>query len=79
MKGERKMPRRQAKTSKTRRIQPQKITPTHLTAQTHRLFQQPALMFAVKGFEQSIGILVQPRRCAAGRRPRQGAELKDDG
>ena len=34
MKGERKMPRRQAKTSKTRRIQPQKITPTHLTAQT---------------------------------------------
>jgi hypothetical protein len=30
MKGERKMPRRQAKTSKTRRIQPQKITPTTL-------------------------------------------------
>jgi hypothetical protein len=32
-----------------------------------------------QGFEQSIGILVQPRRCAAGRRPRQEAELKDDG
>jgi hypothetical protein len=57
----------------------QKIAPALLVAQTQRLFQQPALMFAVKGFEQSIGVLVQPRRCAAGRRPRQGTGLKDDG
>ena len=38
MKGERNMPRRQAKTSKTRRIQPQKITPTNSLPKRRDLF-----------------------------------------
>ncbi|MFZ1120383.1 MAG: hypothetical protein WAN81_09135, partial [Candidatus Binataceae bacterium] len=50
----------QAKTSKMSRIHRQKITPASPVAQTQQLFQQPALMFAVKGFEQASAFWFSP-------------------
>jgi hypothetical protein len=45
----------------------QKIAPALLVAQTQRLFQQPALMFAVKGFDRASVFWFSP-----------GAVLLDD-
>jgi hypothetical protein len=53
MKSQGKMSRPQAKPSTIPLIQAQKIAPAPLLAQTQSLFQQPALMFAVKGFDQA--------------------------
>ena len=67
VKSERTMTQPQAKSSKMSPIHPQKIAPASLIAQTQRLFQQPALMFAVKGFEQASAFWFSP-----------GAVLLDD-
>ena len=67
MKSQRTTTRLHAKTPNMSRIQPQKIALALLVAQTQRLFQQPALMFAVKGFEQASAFWFSP-----------GAVLLDD-
>ena len=67
MKSERTRTPTPAKNSKMSRIHPQKIAPAFLAAQTHSLLQQPALMFAVKGFEQASAFWFSP-----------GAVLLDD-